>query len=171
MRRYWWTKFVWDGLNDNTLFLIGHRISVCETQQGTNHAHNLHCMKYLVLDALFHEVPTSQKQPKQLRSQSAWCIMRWKIFFAFWVGCFDRAWYGFKIWQLWNSVNVYIVAVDMYATLLVDVACMYATLLVDLICMRGKRWPDITRWIGQTFPRYRTQDTSGEWKVYISVFS
>ena len=65
------------------------------------------------------------------------------------------------------------VAVDMYVTLLVDVICMYATLLVDAICMRGEKWSlsYITRCIGQTIPRIRTPNMSGEWRVYDSVFT
>ena len=38
----------------------------------------------------------------------------------------------------------------------------YATLLVDVICMRGDKWWYIPRRIGETIPRNRTQNISGE---------
>ena len=61
--------------------------------------------------------------------------------------------WGGKIWPLWNSVNGSSMAVD-----------MYATLLVDAISMRGNKWWYITRWIGQTIPRNRTQNI-GVWNA------
>ena len=38
------------GESGKLFLVIGHKISVCETQQVTNYAHNIkHCIKYLVL--------------------------------------------------------------------------------------------------------------------------
>ena len=188
MRPYWWTSLVWGGINDNTflgksgkLFLvIGHKISVCETQRVTNYAHNLQhytSIKYLVLYVLFHTMPTIQKQSKHFRSgcliyyqmknrgfhrksslQAAWDISIARTTGLTSVSCGTQ----------WMYKSV---AVGTYVTLLVDVLCMYATILVDAICMRGNKWPYITRWIRQTIPRNRTQNMSGDWRVYNSVFT
>ena len=49
----------------------------------------------------------------------------------------------------------------MYKSVAVD---MYATLLVDVICVRGDKWSYITRWIGQTIIRNRTQHI-GMWNA------
>ena len=61
------------------------------------------------------------------------------------------------------------VAVDMYATL-----CTFVGRNLINSRMRGKKWPCITRWIGPTITRNRTQNMSGEWRacwvVYHSVF-
>ena len=100
-----------------------------------------HYIKYLALYVLCLTMPTIQEQSKHLRSlMSASYIIKWKtrisskLIFASCVGYFDRAHYGFKVLQLWNSVNVEICdyTVDIYVTLLVDVVC--------IVCMRPYWW-------------------------------
>ena len=99
-------------------------------------------IKYLVLYVLFHTLPTIQKRSKHFGSLITWYseyIIKWKIedfiahltTYASCVGYFDRAYYGFKIWQLWKSVNM--LAVDMHVTSLVDAIFVWGRINGDAL--------------------------------------
>ena len=63
-------------------------------------------------------------------------------------------------WSLWRGTKSDGCGTQwVYEYVAVD---MYVTLLVDVICMGGNKWSYITRWIGQTIPRYymMMKDTS-----------
>ena len=107
--------------------------------------------------------------------QAAWDTSN--AIFASCVGYFERAYYGFYVTSsrmlspYWGGQNLTTVELSECINMWLWIRMrpfLLTSVWRNLInsSMRGKKWSCITRWIGQTTTRNRTQNMSGEWKEW-----